>query len=192
MLDVDDEPSISEIMLEVFARAVGGLEALQRLDDEPLPAEAFDWTGIPDDVHESVGEVLLICDEASVALFDVEHRTAARRLLADIVRGNPDVFRRRAKAVNGASSVLWIVANANESFGSWSGGLLVRDLAQHLGVGAATPASRASTFLLAIGVDPYHRFGAMDLGSPRYLVRGAGRELITLRNRYSTRPGEDD
>ena len=56
--------------------AVGGGEALADLHDRPLPDEPFHWTAIPADIHESVTEVLLLCDGCCDALFDAECRTA--------------------------------------------------------------------------------------------------------------------
>lgn len=49
-------------MLALLAEEVGGPEALGTLGTEPLPNEAFDWSGIPDDVHERVDEVLSLVD----------------------------------------------------------------------------------------------------------------------------------
>ena len=44
--DDDDEPwDYQTAMLGFLERAVGGPEALAKLDDSPLPDEPFDWTG---------------------------------------------------------------------------------------------------------------------------------------------------
>ena len=43
---------------------------------------------------------------------------------------------------------------------------------------------RAHVFLAAIGVDPHRRYGAMDLGSPDYLVGERRRDLIAIRDRW--------
>ena len=84
-------------MLGSLERAVGGPAALAGLDDRPLPDEPFDWTGIPDDVHERVAEVLALTDGCCDELLDVEHRTATRRVLARIAGLKPEVFRRRGR-----------------------------------------------------------------------------------------------
>jgi hypothetical protein len=85
--------------------APGGRPWRRGLDDAPLPDEPFDWTGIPDDFHDKVAEVLALCDRCCDELLDVEYRTACRRLLARSAAGDPAVFRRRAGSGTAAAAI---------------------------------------------------------------------------------------
>ena len=81
-------------LLDGLAEAVGGVEQLDRLSIEPLPDEAFDWSGIEQDIRGEVDAVLTASDAAALSLFDVEIRTAARRLLRQVALAEPAIFRR--------------------------------------------------------------------------------------------------
>ena len=48
--------------LEYIADEVGGVDALMKLDAEPLPDEEFDWAGIPDEIRPAVQAILDECD----------------------------------------------------------------------------------------------------------------------------------
>ena len=121
--------STAAFMLSQLARAVGGRDALAALDDVPLPDEPFDWDGIDAHVAARVGEVLALTDGCRDVMFDVEHRTACRRVLARIARNAPHVLA-RGRADTAAAAICWSVARANESFPS-SGSPSVRDLLDH-------------------------------------------------------------
>ncbi len=175
-----DDLDINAIMRATLVRAVGDEQTLETLDDVPLPDEPFDWSGIPDDVHDAVDAMRVGCDDCCNALFDVEIRTACRRVLARVAAGDPTVFRRKARADTGAAAVCWIVAKANERL-SYSG-LTAKELGEWFGVGS-NPGARAPTFLKAGGWAP-QRYGGMDLGSPAYLTGPRRRQLIELRERY--------
>jgi hypothetical protein len=83
--------SVEQSTLHRLALDVGGETQLDRLEDDPLPDEAFRWDGIPDDVTATVREILAGTDRCSDELLDLEYRTACRRLLAHIARGGPEV-----------------------------------------------------------------------------------------------------
>ena len=59
----------------------------------------------------------------------------------------------------------------------------VQELLDWFGVRGSV-SQRAHVFLAAIGVDPHRRYGAMDLGSPDYLVGERRRDLIAIRDRW--------
>ena len=107
--------------VKLLSDAAGGDEALRALDDAPLPDEEFDWTGIPEDVHAKVAEVLALCDRCCDELLDVEYRTACRRLLARAAAGDPAVFRRKARSNTAAAAICWIVGKDNELFARSAG-----------------------------------------------------------------------
>ncbi|MDQ6753231.1 MAG: DUF6398 domain-containing protein [Actinomycetota bacterium] len=175
-----------EALLEVITRAVGGDEQLDNLDDAPLPDEGFDWTGIPEDIHGRVSEVLQLCDRGTTELLDVEHRTAARRFLARVAAGNPAVFRRGARTEMSAAAVCWIIAKANDSFGLYGRGIYVKDLMAIFGVSSAS--QRARTFLAAAGMDDDNP--DMELGTPDLLVSRLRSQLINMRDSCRAALGE--
>ena len=109
LLDYEDVPwSIDDV-----AADVGGRDALDALDDEPLPDEEFDWNAVPEDIRPKVAEILALCDQNAEEFLDVEHRTANRRLLHRVVAADPAFFRGRAAARTSAAAICWMVAHAN-------------------------------------------------------------------------------
>lgn len=180
----DGLPSYEEIMLDSVRAAVGGDEALRLLDDRPLPDEPFDPTGIPDDIVPKVSEVLALCDECCTALFDLECRTACRRFLTRVAVGDPQIFRRKARSDTAAAALVWIVGKANGLFGG-PGGRHVKELAAHLGVAQPTVSQRAKTMLAAAGISDRF-YGNPILGSPDLLTSARRREIMTMRDRFSS------
>jgi len=180
----EDEPlDYREIMLDTLRRAVGGEEALDALDDHPLSDEPFAWADIPTDIHDRVGNVLAFVDRCCDDLLDIEYRTACRRFLARAASGNPEAFRRRARPDTAAAAVCWVVGKANNLFSSNGGGMLVKDVMEHLGLQNSSVSQRAATLLRAAGFST-SRYGAIELGSPQYLVSTRRRRILDLRDRY--------
>ena len=174
--------SVDEIMLDSLRRAVGGEEALARLDDSPLPDEPFDWAGVAEDIHEKVGEILALCDRCCDALLGPECRTACRRLLARAARGDPEVFRRPARSDTAAAALVWAVGRANDCFGSATG-RRAGEVSEHFRI-RGSPTQRARTLLRAAGIEdatPYD----LSLGSPELLIAKRRRAIIERRDRYS-------
>lgn len=166
--------------LESMRDAVGGPEALERLDADPLPDEPFDWSQVPADVRAPVGEVLALVDRCCDELFDVELRTAARRLLARLAAADPRLFAARTDMT--AAAVCWMVGHANRAFdrGAWA----VKDLMACLGIRGSSPSPRAKSLLRALGVDPtYWAADSASLGSPDYLNGTTRARLIAGRDR---------
>ncbi len=171
-----------DVLLASLARAAGSAEALDQLTTDPLSDEAFDWTGIPDDVRETVAEVLAIVDRVCDAGFDVEHRTAARRLLARVASGDPSVFRRKANANHSAAAVCWLVGKANDLFTPLRGGWLVKDFLACFGIKSGSVSQRAMAYLKAAGFVE-HTYGDIDLAADLLVSRRRER-IIELRDRY--------
>jgi hypothetical protein len=184
---LDPEEYLDSVELDELRRAVGGARALDELDDAPLPDEPFAQARVPAEVRDRVAEVRELVDECCDALLDVEHRTAARRLLAAVAEGDPAVFRRRGRAETAAAAICWLVAKANRSIGP--GGLQAQELLGRFGVKSAS--QRSQPLLAAIGVDP-HRPGELGLESPRYLTAARRRQLIADRDRLSGATEDDD
>jgi len=177
---LDPEEYFHSLRREELHSAAGGAGALDELDDAPLPDEAFAWERVPADVHGRVAEVLELVDGCCDALLDVEHRTAARRLLAAVAAADPTIFRRRGRAETAAAAVCWLIAKANRSLSPF--GLQAKELLGHFGVTSVS--QRSGPMLAAIRVGP-HRSGEIDLGSPRYLTAARRRDLVAARDRSS-------
>ena len=160
-------------------RAVGGPVALDTLDDAPLPDEPFDWTGIADDIHDRVGEVLDFCDRCCDELLDVEYRTACRRVLARIAVNGPEVFRRRGRSDTAAAAICWSVCRVNRGFDQRQGGFTQKALLSHFGLQNGSVSQRAGTLLDAGGFPRYRNDFA--LGSIDYLVSTRRCEILDTR-----------
>ncbi len=173
---------VNPASLESLAGTVGGVEALHALDDGPLPDETFRWDGIADDIRPRVGAVLALCDRVCDEMFDIEHRTACRRLLARIATGDPAVFRRRSRPETAAAAVCWLVGSANDTFHANQGQPRIKDVLAFLRVSGTTPSQRAETLLRAAGI-PWPASGPIELGSPAYLVSARRRRIIGARER---------
>ncbi|GAA4842881.1 hypothetical protein GCM10023221_21180 [Luteimicrobium xylanilyticum] len=177
-------------MVDELATLVGGREALDVLDDEPLPDEPFVWDGVPDDVHDRVAEIVALCDGAADRLLDVEHRTAMRRFVARVAVADPAIFRRRASVERGSAAVAWAVCRANNSAGAYQG-LTLGELVEAFGV-TGSVSQRAEPMLRALGVDPSALpswRGGHGLGSPDLLVSDRRRALLDERDMLAE--GED-
>jgi len=129
-------------LLNGLLEAVGGEETLAGLSTDPLPDEPFDRDPLPGDIRDRVGEVLGLLDRCAGELFDVEFRTAVRRLLADVVAADPGIFRRRGRTDTAA--IAWIVGKANEQFDTHGSGLSIGDLTHWFGL-SGSPSQRAAT-----------------------------------------------
>ena len=189
----DDEPFdpalYAEMMLDWLQRTVGGKSLLAELNPDPLPDEDFVWDGIPDDIRPAIGEILALCDRCCDELLDVEYRTACRRFLATAARGDPGVFRRRARADKAAAAVCWIIGKANGLFQLYGLGMYVKDLAAYFGVTGAS--QRANVFLKAAGVAAPHDYAPHlyplwdgAVGRPDLLVSKRRSDLVDMRDRY--------
>ncbi|MBV9161736.1 MAG: hypothetical protein JO281_09340 [Pseudonocardiales bacterium] len=176
-----EPPSLPEMMLDTLRRAVGGENALDKLDAAPLPDEPFAWAPIPVDIHERVSEVLRLVDRCCDELLDVEYRTACRRYLSRAAAADPEIFRRRGRAETAAAAICWGIGKANDLFG---GKILVKDLLSHFGIGQGSVSQRSAPLLSAIGVDPHHQYGEMNLGSPDYLTSVRRQEILAHRDHY--------
>jgi hypothetical protein len=181
--DDDDDLSTAEILLEGLDRKVGGRIQLQNLDDLPLPDEAFEWAGIPDDIRPVVREWLDACDRCAEELLDTEHRTAMRRFLSRAAVGDPAAFRRRASSNRGAAAVAWVIGRANDTVGSSWAELTSQELLAWFGV-KGSMSQRAESLLRANGVDPHQLYGSMDLRAPDLLTSQRRAGIISARDRW--------
>ena len=160
----------------LLADQVGGLEQLATVDDDPLPDEPFDWSGVQGDLHEPVGTVLRLVDRWAERFADTEHRTAVRRLLHDVAVTKPRAFRGSGSTATAAAAVCWLVARANDSAGAR---ISTAELVEHFDL-RDLPSGRVATMRQAVGAQDAMSPGS--LGSARYLCAAARRELIRRRD----------
>lgn len=175
---------VHEAQRAYVTRAVGGADALDALDVEPLPDEPIEWARVPRALEGEVADVAELVDQWCDSLADVELRTACRRLLVDVVAADPRVFRRTKRFDVLAASICWIVGKANDAFSP--GGVAVKDLCEHFRTSSGAPSQRATTILRAIGI-PSEQYGGMALESTRYLVSAQRRAFVEVRDRSSER-----
>jgi hypothetical protein len=176
--DPIEEHNLDQMMRHLLADQVGGEAELDALTAEPLPDEPFGWDGLPPELRGPAAAVLQLCDDCCVRLFDLEHRTAVRRLLHDVAVAKPRIFSGRGSPTTAAAALCWLVGRANESLG-YPGTVSVQELARHFGL-SATPSTRATTMRQAIGADHNHWPGS--LGAARYLTADHRARLIALRD----------
>ncbi len=176
--DLSDE----EIHLEYIAHEVGGVDALMRLDAEPLPDEEFDWTGIREEIRPTVQAILEECDACADAILDSEHRTAMRRFLARPATSDPSLFRRKGSPVRGAAAVAWVICTANRTAGAWRSPMATKDLLAHFGI-TGSVSDRAQSLIRAAGIDLRLTYGSLRVGDPGLLVSRRRRELVQERDR---------
>lgn len=174
--------SDEEVHLEYIADEVGGVDALMKVDAEPLPDEAFDWTGIPEGIQSAVQAILEECDACADAILDFEHRTAMRRFLARTAANDPALFRRKGSPVRGAAAVAWVVATANRTIGSYRSPMASKELLAHFGI-TGSVSDRAQSLIRAAGIDLSLTYGSLRVGDPGLLVSGRRRELLEERDR---------
>ena len=171
----------SQLLHEV-TELVGGPDSLAALDDTSLPDEPFDPTGVPDDILPVVSQVLDLCDRACDQFFDVEIRTATRRLLHRVATMGAASFRRRSSAHTAAAALVWTVATRNHRLGKYA--VQAKDLAQSLAV-SGSQSTRAAALMRAAGLDPVPtapQFHADLLTSARRA------ELIKVRDSLQRQP----
>ncbi|WP_062520195.1 hypothetical protein [Demequina silvatica] len=170
---------------DALAAFVGGPEALEALDTEPLPDEEFRWEGIAEDIFATVAQYLSLLDGVADEHLDVEHRTAMRRLLARIALADPRVFRRSSSVVRGAAAVALVVCEANDTIASRRQGANVAVLAGWFGTDGGV-ADRARIYERAIGAPSTASYGFKwtppALGSADLLISARRAAIIEERD----------
>jgi Domain of unknown function (DUF6398) len=186
----DDEPwqdepfDVRQHLLDELAEEVGGTDALDSLDDTPLPDEEFGWDKVPADARDRVGLVLAACDRCCDDLFGPEYRTACRRLLTRAVPGLHETLRGQASPEAIAAAACWVIGKGNQRFGQRAGELRIKDLMSHFGLGQSSVSERGYQIMRAAGIQPASVYPAVRLGSPDLLVSARRRQIIELRDRH--------
>lgn len=166
---------------------VDDLPALLDLDTEPLPDEAFDWSGVDSRDRAMVAAVLDRCDAACDELLDMEFRTIARRILAMLATRDPRPLRRTTNHDRLAAGIVWLAGRGNGEFGRrsprWRSARRVADW-----FGVTNCADRGYSIRNAAGLVPeiLDRYPSLldtiPLGSTALLHSKARRSLITQRD----------
>ena len=174
----------AQYVLDALAEEVGGEDALDSLDDTPLPEEKFCWDEVPADVRERVGEVLTACDHCCDDLLGAEYRTACRRLLARAAPGLSGMLHKTTKPEMIAAAVCWAIGKGNQRLGQGAGELRVKDLMSYFSLGQSSVSGRGHQIMQAAGIKPASAYPAVRLGSADLLVSGRRKRIIELRDRH--------
>ncbi len=188
MMEAFDQGDHAPLLLQSLADEVGGQEALDHLDAEPLPAGRPALDEVAADVRETLTAIAALVDEwfdrssrvESAGGVGEEWRTATHRLLVGAAERDPSWLRRRADARSRAAGAIWATGVANRLMGV-HGLVLVKDLAADLGVKGA-PSAKAEALLRAWGVPAWDY--DVPLGDSRLLVSTYRAEITTLRDQY--------
>lgn len=191
----EDEPWEDELsgfhqsFLDRLADEAGGQDALDSLDDTPLPDEQFGWDVVAADLRDRVGEVLAACDRCCDDLLGAEYRTACRRLLARAMPGIDGMLRGTSKPEAIAVAVCWVIGSGNQRFGRRPGELRVKDMTDHFGLSQSGPSERGHKIMRAAGIQPATTYPVVRLGSPGLLVSARRKRIIELRDIHRTSTG---
>ena len=187
MIEAFEHGDHAPLLLHTLADEVGGPDALDDLDAEPLPTGRPTLDAVATDVREPLGEIMSAVDDWFDASTRVDHvealgeewRTATHRLLVGAAERDPGWLRRRASASGRAAGAIWATGIANRLVGP-HGLVLVKDLGADLGVrGSISP--KADALLQAWGV---RTWDFNSLGDARLLVSDRRAEIIALRDEY--------
>ncbi len=179
-----DEPfEIEQYFLDELAEEVGGQDALDSLDDTPLPDEEFAWDEVPDRDRSRVADVLAGCDRCCDDLLGAEYKTAGRRLLARAVPGLSSMLGGTARPEVIAAAVCWVIGRGNQRIGQGHGEVRVKDLMSYFGLGQSSVSERGYQIMRAAGIQPADTY-SLRLGSPGLLVSARRRQIIGLRDRH--------
>ncbi len=100
-----------------LATLAGGIDALERLDADPLPDEPFAWPSVADRDRGFLAETLAAADDCCERRLDLEYRTIVRRLLARVATHDPRPLRRRPNATRCAAALVWLALRGNGAVG---------------------------------------------------------------------------
>jgi hypothetical protein len=129
-------------LLEPLYALVGGADALDALDTDPIPDEAFDWSVVAEFDRAFVASVLELTDRYCNDVLDVEFRTITRRLIALVAQRGPGALRLSPDPGRVAAAFVWLAGRANGEFGRRSMRSATR-LWARFGVGNASDRGRA-------------------------------------------------
>ena len=180
----EEPPGFHRHFLDQLAEEAGGQDALDSLDDAPLPGEEFGWDEVPAGVRDRVGQVLAACDRCCEELLGGEYRTACRRLLGRAVPNLSGMLHGPGRPEVIAAAACWVIGQGNQRFGQRQGELRVKDLMGYFGLRQSSVAERGYKIMRAAGIQPACAYPAIRLGSPGLLVSARRRRIIELRDHH--------
>lgn len=166
--------------IELLAGEVGDVDVLMGLAVAALPDEPFESAAVTTADGDQVSRLVLLCDRACDTLFDVEHRTACRRLLARAARRGSTVFSGRRDERRMAAAVVYAVGIANRSIGSGRS-VLVRDVQTHFGIKGSVSDLAAELQCPAVPADG-RESAPLHLGSAELLTSAGRKHIIAERD----------
>lgn len=182
MADAEPRPDLFSGLLP----HVDDLPSLLDLDTEPLPDEAFDWSGVDSQDRAIVATVLDRCDAACDELLDTEFRTIARRILAMLATRDPRPLRRTVNHDRLAAGIVWLAGRGNGEFGRraprWRSARRVADWFGVTNCAERGSSIRKAAGLVPEGMDRYPFLDATPLGANALLHSQTRRLLITHRD----------
>jgi hypothetical protein len=95
-----------------LAGLVGGIDALEGLDDVPLRDDPFDWTLVADKDRSVVAELLALIDDRVEHAFGIEYQIVTHRLLERIATHDPSSLR-RGSVMRTAAALTWLALRGN-------------------------------------------------------------------------------
>lgn len=161
--------------------AVGGEDALEKLNADPLPTgEPLAFEGVPEDVSERVKNIGELVGKYAAQYFqDPEMVTAAHRTLHLLATRKPDVFRRRSKDLNTAAVVLYITGHNNRWFDRTLPDRTVLALGKMMGVKAISwDRAFNTTTGLHTKYTPTGEPTALSLGRPELLTSTRRKNIL--------------
>jgi hypothetical protein len=173
-----------------LADQVGGIDALEDLDAEPIPDEPFSWMGVHES-HRAVVEDVLSAIDAAFATplsspIDVEYRTITRRLLARVADRDPSTLL-GTTGPRIAAALTWIAMSGNEDLKKGST-LTTQDLWKVFGVTNCSDRGRTLHRALDFFAPdhewewPYRRRSDVLLSDARYLHSRNRASLVRQRD----------
>lgn len=180
----DDHPAAQELAL--LALRVGGRRHLDALGTAPITRVVPDLRHLDERSAAGLARVHKLIDEAAAvfeeeALGDPEIRIAAAGIADLLAASDPKLFA-KGKPELAAAAIAWIAGVANDAFAP-AGPLDPSRVMAALGLRGSTPASRAASYLAALGQDdPEHWAAVPSLGDPSPLTARTRREIIRRRD----------
>jgi hypothetical protein len=183
-MPIDERPDRRSDRFDHLIDLVGDADALTRLDREPLPDEAFDWSSVEPGDRPFVSEVIALADRYCEEMLDTEYRTITRRLLARAAARDPRVLRRSTNMQRLAAGLVWLAGRANGEFGR-RGRRTGHRLWDWFGVADCSDRGRGlrkAAGLETGSVDLFGRPDAISLGDPALLHSRFRGDLIAQRD----------
>ncbi len=170
-----------------WGKDIGGAEAIDSVNTNPLPVEKFDSKGLSREVGKRARSVAQVIEESATEFFgDPELTTATLRLLRILCDEHPQYFtyKSTAKAMaatpweaNVAASLCWLIGKSNNWFRQSDPSRTVKALMKAFGV-KTPPNGRGDTIAKWIPTAQMS-YGGWQLGNPSLLTSTRREEILS-------------